>query len=97
VTSLLVDLKDKAVEGIVRTLEEEDLLEDSIIVYASDNGGCYRSGGQNAPLRGTKHYLFEGKAGGAWLLLAGGPSGRLVLPGRRCSCPGLLVELAVAR
>lgn len=44
-------------------LDRAKLLDDAIVLYASDNGGCYRSGGLNGPYRGTKHSLFEGKRG----------------------------------
>ena len=36
------------------------MLKDSIIFYASDNGGCFKSGGYNNPYRGTKSTNFEG-------------------------------------
>ncbi len=38
----------------------QGVLEDTIIVMASDNGGCPAGGGRNYPLRGTKGSLFEG-------------------------------------
>lgn len=41
-------------------LEEKGWLENSIIVVASDNGGCPSDGGCNYPLRGSKQSMFEG-------------------------------------
>lgn len=31
-----------------------------LYIISSDNGGCFKSGGKNGPLRGTKGSLFEG-------------------------------------
>ena len=45
----------------VRLVAEKYLgVENVVYVYASDNGGCRDSGGYNSPLRGGKHYLYEG-------------------------------------
>ena len=41
-------------------LEDEGWLENSIIVVASDNGGCPFAGGSNYPLRGVKQSMYEG-------------------------------------
>lgn len=41
-------------------LEHEGWLDNSIIVVASDNGGCPDGGGVNYPLRGVKQSVFEG-------------------------------------
>ena len=41
-------------------LEAHGWLENSIIVVASDNGGCPSEGGSNYPLRGSKQSMFEG-------------------------------------
>jgi len=62
-------LLDEAVESVHDALVEREMLDNSFIIFASDNGGCYGSGGKNGPLRGTKGTLFEG----------GGPSRLLYL------------------
>mmetsp|Transcript_6518 Transcript_6518/g.8600 ORF Transcript_6518/g.8600 Transcript_6518/m.8600 type:complete len:236 (+) Transcript_6518:3-710(+) len=36
------------------------MYEESVIIVASDNGGCSSHGGQNYPYRGQKNSLFEG-------------------------------------
>ena len=41
-------------------LDEVKQLDNSYIIFASDNGGCPSGGGRNYPLRGTKGSLFEG-------------------------------------
>lgn len=32
----------------------------TVLIFTSDNGGCDAGGGYNTPLRGGKHFLFEG-------------------------------------
>ena len=41
-------------------LETAGWMENSIIVVASDNGGCPYAGGSNYPLRGLKNTNWEG-------------------------------------
>lgn len=51
---------DKAVKRIIDTLESANMLENSFVFVASDNGGCPSDGSNNYPLRGGKFDLFEG-------------------------------------
>ncbi|CAN0388593.1 unnamed protein product [Pylaiella littoralis] len=51
---------DKLIGDFVDVLEDEGWLENSIIVVASDNGGCPTDGGTNYPLRGAKGSVHEG-------------------------------------
>ncbi|CAM9273078.1 unnamed protein product [Phaeothamnion confervicola] len=51
---------DRAVGRVMAALEESGLADDLVVVVASDNGGCYKYGASNYPLRGFKHFLFEG-------------------------------------
>lgn len=51
---------DKSIGRLVDYLESEGWMDNSIIVVASDNGGCPNSGGSNFPLRGTKASYWEG-------------------------------------
>ncbi|CAN0234803.1 unnamed protein product, partial [Hapterophycus canaliculatus] len=51
---------DKSIGALVDYLEAEGWMENSIIVVASDNGGCASYGGSNYPLRGIKHSYWEG-------------------------------------
>ncbi|MEO1014768.1 MAG: sulfatase [Pseudomonadota bacterium] len=53
---------DRSVGRILDKLEEEDLLENTIVVFTSDNGGAGYVGlpDINAPYRGWKLTLFEG-------------------------------------
>ncbi len=58
----VVDAMDQAVGRVLRTLDEEGLAKDTIVLFFSDNGGAaYAMGGaNNAPLRGGKGETFEG-------------------------------------
>lgn len=51
---------DKKIGELMDFLEAEGWLENSIIVVASDNGGCPDLGGCNYPLKGVKQSVFEG-------------------------------------
>lgn len=45
---------------MVNELEAIGLMENTLLIIASDNGGCPSRGGSNYPFRGFKHTLFEG-------------------------------------
>ena len=49
---------DQSAGAIIRTVEELGLAENTIIVFASDNGATPE--GINLPFKGTKHTLWEG-------------------------------------
>lgn len=51
---------DHTIGELVEYLTTEGWMENSIIVVASDNGGCPSLGGSNYPLRGLKHSYWEG-------------------------------------
>lgn len=53
-------LLDSSIGQIKSKLEETGLMDNTYIVFISDNGGCYLGGGKNGPLRGSKGSLFEG-------------------------------------
>ncbi|CAG9762955.1 unnamed protein product [Ceutorhynchus assimilis] len=60
----IVSLLDKSVGEVVKALRNRDMLENSIIVFISDNGaptdGQHANHGSNYPLRGIKQTVFEG-------------------------------------
>mmetsp|Transcript_35252 Transcript_35252/g.81701 ORF Transcript_35252/g.81701 Transcript_35252/m.81701 type:complete len:629 (+) Transcript_35252:41-1927(+) len=56
----LLMVMDKTTETIVDQLRDRNMWNNTLFVYTSDNGGCSKSGGYNNPLRGGKHFLFEG-------------------------------------
>jgi arylsulfatase A-like enzyme len=58
----MVESVDDAMEGILATLDELDLDEQTMILFTSDNGGLDNNGRptENAPLRSGKGYAYEG-------------------------------------
>ncbi len=56
----MVDEMDQAVGQILAALDEEEIADQTIVVFSSDNGGSETFGGVNAPLRGFKGGTFEG-------------------------------------
>lgn len=60
----MVDTLDQSVGHIMEFLSQAGMLENTIIVYSSDNGGIpygdHASRGYNWPLRGGKLTLWEG-------------------------------------
>jgi arylsulfatase A-like enzyme len=52
---------DMEIDRLLSGLRVAGVLDDNyILAWASDNGGCPMHGLSNYPLRGTKHYTFEG-------------------------------------
>jgi arylsulfatase A-like enzyme len=51
---------DDGVGQIVRTLKIEQLFNDTLLVYLTDNGGAKTMRADNAPLRGFKQQTYEG-------------------------------------
>ncbi|XP_077553655.1 arylsulfatase B-like [Haemaphysalis longicornis] len=80
----MVDAMDQSVGDIVEALEAASMLEDTIIVFSSDNGalpeGPASNHGYNWPFRGGKETLWEGGVRGAAFLW-----GPRLLPRRRVS------------
>ncbi|XP_077534588.1 arylsulfatase B-like [Haemaphysalis longicornis] len=60
----MMDALDKSIGALMEALEAESMLENTIIVFSSDNGGdpytSVRNTGYNWPLRGIKSTLWEG-------------------------------------
>ena len=51
---------DEGIGNITRHLQERNLLDNTIIIFTTDNGGQTKQGGNNLPLRGNKATVFEG-------------------------------------
>jgi len=51
---------DDAIGKLLDTLENENLKDDTLLIFLSDHGGDYNYGGDNQPYRGQKATLFEG-------------------------------------
>ena len=56
----MVEMLDGGVGTIVTALEEEGVDRETVLVFASDNGGGPRFGADNSPLAGGKGQLLEG-------------------------------------
>ena len=57
----MVTTIDDAVADIVSALDEVGMLDNTVIVFSSDNGGQPNAGGaNNYPLRGAKNTWWEG-------------------------------------
>ncbi len=51
---------DRQIGKVISTLEKHNLMDNTIIVFSSDNGGSPWSGGFNYPFRGAKMTPLEG-------------------------------------
>jgi arylsulfatase A-like enzyme len=51
---------DESVRNITRTYEQLGILNDTLVILSTDNGGSPKVGGSNYPLRGNKGNAFEG-------------------------------------
>ena len=51
---------DEGIMNITDMLESEGLLNNTVIIFSTDNGGDIKEGSSNWPLRGCKGTLFEG-------------------------------------
>ncbi len=51
---------DRAVGGILDTLEDEQLTDNTVVMFLNDNGGATSNASDNGPLRGMKGSKFEG-------------------------------------
>lgn len=51
---------DWSVGQILKTLRDEKLDSNTLVIFTSDNGGSVRHGSDNSPLRGSKGQTYEG-------------------------------------
>merc|ERR1739838_511835 len=58
--SAMVTAIDEVILQIKEALDSNGMLDNSIIIFASDNGGLPGQGANNLPLRGGKNSWFEG-------------------------------------
>ena len=51
---------DEGISNVTNLLQTKGLLEDTVIIFSTDNGGQTAEGSSNWPLRGNKATVFEG-------------------------------------
>jgi len=56
----MVDSLDQAIGEILAAIDDEDVRDNTIVLFFTDNGGFYNFGADNKPLRGQKLSPFEG-------------------------------------
>lgn len=56
----LIEHLDDGVGRLITTLEQEGMLENTLVIFASDNGGQADAGASNGILRGAKGDMYEG-------------------------------------
>jgi len=56
----MVHSLDEAVGDILKSLDDQGIADNTIVLFFSDNGGYYNFGGVNKPLRGGKLETYEG-------------------------------------
>jgi len=56
----MLQAADEGIANITAKLQERNLLDDTIVIFTTDNGGQTQQGSSNWPLRGNKATVFEG-------------------------------------
>lgn len=56
----MVDAMDHGIGDVLRTLDQEKIVENTLILFLSDNGGARGAGANNGRLRAGKATVFEG-------------------------------------
>ncbi len=71
VYAAMVEAMDEAVGVVLQQLEDSGVVEDTIVIFTSDNGGLATSEGSptsNLPLRGGKGWVYEGGIREPWIV-----------------------------
>ena len=56
----LIEHMDEGIGKVVSALRESGIVDNTLIIFTSDNGGQVNVGGTNGPLRGGKQDMYEG-------------------------------------
>ncbi len=85
----MISALDDAVGSILQTLRKENISRETLVFFASDNGGAtYTGATENAPLRGGKFSQFEGGLNIPCMMQWPGQ----IPPGQRCRAPVMLMD-----
>ncbi|XP_050403642.1 arylsulfatase B [Patella vulgata] len=68
----MVTAMDEGIGNITRALQAKGMLDDTIILFTTDNGAELFKYGNNYPLRGGKHTLWEGGTRGVAFMAGAG-------------------------
>ncbi|ESO99548.1 hypothetical protein LOTGIDRAFT_71987, partial [Lottia gigantea] len=68
----MVTVLDEAIGNITKTLQEKGMLDNTLILFTTDNGAELFKYGSNTPLRGGKHTLWEGGTRGTSFMWGAG-------------------------
>lgn len=68
----MVSALDEAVGNVTKALEKYGFMNNTLLVFTTDNGGPTRIASNNLPLRGAKDTLWEGGTKGAGLVYGPG-------------------------
>jgi arylsulfatase A-like enzyme len=71
VYAAMVEAMDRAVGKVLDELEKNGLVENTIVIFTSDNGGLSTAEGlptSNLPLRGGKGWVYEGGIREPWII-----------------------------
>jgi arylsulfatase A-like enzyme len=56
----LIEHLDDGIGQVLRTLDETELADNTLVIYTSDNGGVLTNGANNGPWRSGKQHMYEG-------------------------------------
>ena len=56
----LIEHLDDGIGRVMKTLDEQKLADNTVVIFTSDNGGLLSSGANNGPWRDGKTHMYEG-------------------------------------
>jgi arylsulfatase B len=56
----MISAMDDGIGNVMRAVHKNNISDNTLVLFVSDNGGLERDGASNAPLRGQKQAVFEG-------------------------------------